>query len=579
MTLNAKIIVAVAAAVVITTAGATTSVYFISKSNRFAAIRDSMEIVLQQAAGMKGQMDQMYADGAFDLPKLKADAVAVAAREGKPLKDVYAQTSLYRAIPVVASWQAAEQAAKKNGFTFEVASVPGKKARKPEHDRGNQYQAAFDAFRAGETKYFTHDQATNELVLVQAVTLNQSCLACHGDPSQSPTKDGLDVVGFPLDNMKAGEVIGAFVMRAPVSDDPVIAKTMIAVNVVGVVLLIATIGAFVYFTRRFISKPLAITINQIDDASEEVADAAGEISKSSASLAENASAQAAALEEISASLEEMSSMTKRNAESAAAAKDAAGGTRHAADAGAKLMEDMHASVNAIQDSSQEITKILKTIDEIAFQTNILALNAAVEAARAGSAGAGFAVVADEVRNLAQRSATAAKETALKIDDCVTKSGEGARITQQVKDSFADIRTRVLRLDGVVAEIATASHEQSQGITQVTEAIADLDRTTQSGAATSEESAAAAHELHAQSQLLNEAMTGLHQITGVSVHHSAHSVKQRVAEMRNATHALPPPKPGLQKPTLRPNAGKKSPPPPARVRQPAREEHEAAFIDA
>ena len=158
--------------------------------------------------------------------------------------------------------------------------------------------------------------------------------------------------------------------------------------------------------------------------------AAGQVSSASQSLAEGASEQAASLEETSSSLEEMSSMTKRNAENAQKANELAKQARAAADTGVGDMQAMNAAMDAIKASSDDIAKIIKTIDEIAFQTNILALNAAVEAARAGEAGMGFAVVADEVRNLAQRSAQAAKETAAKIEGAVSKTAQGVRDQRQ-----------------------------------------------------------------------------------------------------------------------------------------------------
>ena len=167
------------------------------------------------------------------------------------------------------------------------------------------------------------------------------------------------------------------------------------------------------------------------------------------------------------------------------------------------MAAMQQAMEAIKAASQDITKILKTIDEIAVQTNILALNAAVEAARAGEAGAGFAVVAEEVRGLAQRCAAAAKETAVKIDDSVNKSEQGVQLSAQVAKSFHVIQEQILHLDQLVAEIATASSEQSQGIGQVTSAVAEMDKVTQANAASAEETAAASTELSGQAKNLND----------------------------------------------------------------------------
>jgi methyl-accepting chemotaxis protein len=190
-------------------------------------------------------------------------------------------------------------------------------------------------------------------------------------------------------------------------------------------------------------------------------------------------------------------MTRKNAENAQSAKALANQTRAAADIGAEDMKEMKAAMSAIQASSSEISKIIKTIDEIAFQTNLLALNAAVEAARAGEAGLGFAVVADEVRSLAQRSVQAARETAQKISDATAKSEQGGKISEKVAKSLDEITSKARQVDELIAEIAVASQEQSQGIDQVTRAVSDMDSVTQANAATAQQTSAAATELSNQ----------------------------------------------------------------------------------
>jgi methyl-accepting chemotaxis protein len=248
---------------------------------------------------------------------------------------------------------------------------------------------------------------------------------------------------------------------------------------------------------RSITGPLRAIVDSLTAGADQTSSAAGQVSTSSQTLAEGASEQAASLEETSASLEEIASMTKRNGESAGQAKGLSSQTRAAADAGSADMDTMKQAMHAIRDSSANIAKIVKSIDEIAFQTNILALNAAVEAARAGEAGSGFAVVAEEVRALAQRSAQAAKETAEKIDDSVRKSENGVKISTSVARHFAEIVEKARQVDTLVAEIATASAEQTQGVEQVNTAVSQMDKVTQSNAASAEESAAAAEELNAQ----------------------------------------------------------------------------------
>ena len=276
----------------------------------------------------------------------------------------------------------------------------------------------------------------------------------------------------------------------------------------GVAVAIAASALIAFFLVRSLTRVLLRLTQSLDDGSSQVAAAANQVSSASQSLAEGSREQAASLEETSASLEEMSSMTKRNADSAHQAKTYATETRNAAESGAKQVEAMNRAMEAIKASSNEIAKINKTIDEIAFQTNILALNAAVEAARAGEAGMGFAVVAEEVRALAQRCSSAARETASKIDDAIQKSQHGVVISNEVATVLTSIVTKARQVDAFVAEIAQASNEQSQGISQVNNAVSQMDKVTQGSAASAEETAAAAEELNAQASVLKEAVAEL-----------------------------------------------------------------------
>jgi hypothetical protein len=259
------------------------------------------------------------------------------------------------------------------------------------------------------------------------------------------------------------------------------------------------------------SKRIRELANSLKTGAVQVAQASAQASMSSQTLANGAGQQAAALEETSAALEEMAGMTRRNADSAHAVKDLATHARQSAEEGSRRMQTMVDAMAEILGASDAIAKMLKTIDQIAFQTNILALNAAVEAARAGEAGAGFAVVADEVRALAQRCAAVSRETGEKVDDSVTKSRRGAQISSEAVRSFSEILERVRHLDGLVAEIATASSEQSQGIGQVNTAVSQMDKVTQANAAGAEEIAAASEELRAQSEELCGASNGLMQL--------------------------------------------------------------------
>ncbi len=257
-----------------------------------------------------------------------------------------------------------------------------------------------------------------------------------------------------------------------------------------------------------ISKPIRKAAGQISTGVAETSAAAGQVSTASQSLAEGASEQAASIEETSASLEELSSMTRRNAQNAGQANTLVKQARDTAERGAGDVQAMGVAMQAIKDSSDDIAKIIRTIDEIAFQTNLLALNAAVEAARAGEAGMGFAVVADEVRALSHRSAQAAKETTAKIEGAISRTAQGVAISDKVARALTDIVTQVRQVDELVAEVASASKEQTQGITQISNAANQMDKVTQNNAANAEESAAAAEELNAQAETMKASVHAL-----------------------------------------------------------------------
>lgn len=296
------------------------------------------------------------------------------------------------------------------------------------------------------------------------------------------------------------------------------ARRALQIGITGGVLL-GTL-ALVALISFSLTGPLRTLMATLDANSHQVSEAVGNWAGSSQELASGASQQAASLEETSAALEEVASMTKRTAANAQAAKDLGKHTRAAAESGAQEMQAMSQAMNEIKVASDNIAKIIRTIDEIAFQTNLLALNAAVEAARAGEAGMGFAVVADEVRNLAQRSAISAKETASKIEDCIAKSERGVQISVRVNDSLQGILAKARQMDELIAEIAVATNEQSQGITQINSAVTQVDHVTQNAAGTASNIADSADSLRSQADVLSGAVAdlkGLVDGTGVQTH--------------------------------------------------------------
>ena len=275
---------------------------------------------------------------------------------------------------------------------------------------------------------------------------------------------------------------------------------------------VAVAGA-AFWVMRNANVSLRRIAAQIADGARQVASAAQQVSSSSQALAQGSSEQAASLEQTSASTEELNSMTQKNAENASLA---AGETEKAdqllKETNEKL-DQMIESMKEINASSEKISRIIRVIDEIAFQTNILALNAAVEAARAGEAGMGFAVVADEVRNLAQRCAQAAKDTSDLIEESIVRSNEGKLRLDEVAACITRVFENASRIRVLASEVHMGSQEQARGIEQIARAVAQMQQVTQSTAASAEESASAGEEMSAQAQHLQAAVERLRELVG------------------------------------------------------------------
>lgn len=312
------------------------------------------------------------------------------------------------------------------------------------------------------------------------------------------------------------DTIGALhLVYSPTAVSAMINSTTLLILAVSVGCMVGGLILYTLIINRTIVRRITQVAHRLDENSRATAQAGVLVATSAGDISVGTRQQSAALEETCAALEEMTSMIKRSTQSAQSARELGNQSKAAAESGFSDVQTMNTAMAEIKAASDNIAKIIKTIDEISFQTNLLALNAAVEAARAGEAGAGFAVVADEVRSLAQRCAQSARETAVQIEDSIQKSERGVFISGKVAESLQDIVGKARQMDTLISEIAQATNEESQAITGINSSVNQIEQALQAAASSSAGFVNLSNQLRSQAEEFQTGMWQLKNIIGDS----------------------------------------------------------------
>jgi methyl-accepting chemotaxis protein len=456
---------------------------------------DKARAVVLSAEAMREEMAKKWADGVFTPELLRSWA-----DEGKIDRVI-------STVPVVTAWRAAAMNASEGGYELRV---PKFQPRNPKNTPDEVEARVLKMFEQKDTEeYYEVDRQKNAIRYFRPIRLTQECLLCHGDPKDSAkywgNDKGLDPTGARMEGWKVGEVHGAFEVVQSLHEADAQANTLINTLIMRTLLIIAvTVGVVawlvVWLTGRSIARPLAAESDRLRTSAQQFAEAAGQLSESSQHLATLSSQQAGSIQTVSTSVEEIAMKAQENTQNSRRVNELMESMDGRVKDSERVLRSMVDSMAALKDSSQRVSKIIKSIDEIAFQTNILALNAAVEAARAGEAGQGFAVVADEVRSLAQRVAQAARDTASLIEDSITKAQDVASQVEAVSAFINEITAGVGQVKTQIQLVAAATQEQCAGIEHVKTAVQEIEKATQSIAAMAEQTAATAEEVGSQANL-------------------------------------------------------------------------------
>lgn len=417
--------------------------------------------------------------------------------------------TILKQVPIFAAMKVGAEGAAQEMYRFRVFSD------EPRSNKNRATASELEIFKRFAADPSLHEikSVNNESVIVyRPVRLSeaQGCLTCHGDPKKSPWGNGKDILGFPMENWKDQKLHGVFAIVSDLNLAAARAEKQKQLWLILGVSFIATIFGIglAYWMLRKPLNHVAMVVEQLGTAGNEVSAASQEISKASLSLNESATEAASSLQETSSTMALMSDKVRMNAESAQAAFQLASESKRSAEIGFAEFVRLEASIENLKKSSGTIKEIITVIDDIAFQTNLLALNAAVEAARAGEQGKGFAVVADAVRALAQRSAQSAHEIESLIQQSVDQIESGSQIAIESSAALKAIVVSTEKASALNRDIALANEEQTRDIANINVAVSELDKVTQLNAANAEQTSAASEQLNAQAQQMRKLVIAL-----------------------------------------------------------------------